>query len=185
MNRDLISYEEFCSDLEKASTGSTLDASRSLRRAGNRYADRTVHSTSIRHSSHRNRVSPRDDFSDVDDVPEPFAHRNVSRWYTREASPKQRREFDNVFESLESFRQSHASDAAANRRGSGGAVPGINLDRIDEFAPKVSDSIRLGGAIGVPSPTRSRYSRYGGNSFSMESPRLGDSVRFVSFNNIS
>lgn len=170
---DLVAYEEFCSDLEKASTGA-LDSSRSLRRSSiAATADRTAFSSSIRRSTQRPRASPRDDYSDIDDAVDTFAAKNVGKWYAREASPKQRREFDNVFESLEQFRQSNAE----TERGRS-SIPRVTAD-FDDFNPKSSESIRLSGAVGfgANSPARNRYSRLGNTSMSMESPRYGDSQR--------
>ena len=171
-------------------------------------ADRTSYSASIRRSLPQHQrglqghtgYSPRDEYSDLDEKQagvvgagtDPFGNRNVGRWYAREASPKQRREFDNVFESLEQFRQSNAAaDPTADRRGStgnygynntgNGIVPRINMSAdFDDFGPKTSDSIRFSASgLGIGGGGN-RYSRYGssghsntGISMSMESPRYG------------
>ena len=181
---ELIAYEVFCGDLEKASTGTVMEASRSMRRSNGRShtADRTAFSSSIRRSTQRVRHSPRDEYSDIDDTADTFNRKNVGKWYAREASPKQRREFDNVFESLEEFRQSNSVDPIAGRRSGSGIVPRINSNDFDDddFGPKVSDSIRLSGtaALGARSPGRNRYSRYGSTSVSMENSQFGDSIRY-------
>lgn len=176
---ELIAYEEFCADLDKASTSSLGDSSRSIRRsaAGLMSADKTTFSSSIRKYSLR---PARDEYSDLDDVPDdPFAPKNVGKWYAREASPKQRRQFDNVFDSLEQFRQSNtAADPIYDHR-TGGAATRYGIADYDDIDPKPTESIRLSGTSGLGGqfPARSRHSRYGAAGASMESPRYGDSTR--------
>lgn len=183
--RELIAYEEFCDDLEKASAG-TLGSSRRHTITG---PERVSYGSSFKKVAgtgaplSRSRGagfkldSVRDDESELDDGA--FAHRNVERWYTREASPKQRREFDNVFDSLQQFKLTNSVDHDFNPRRKG-IVPGVEVVD-DEFGPRTSDSvIRLSGTrSGAHSPGRGRdrYARYGTNSLSYESPRIGESTR--------
>jgi len=101
---------------------------------------------------------------------------NVDRWYSREASPKQRRDFGELYESLRAFKNVHGDGA-----GSGGFGRGsISLDPGSEgpdrdrglYPPKVSDSWSFSRSLPRPPPgSAAAASRYGAASGSREGLR--------------
>lgn len=139
----LVSYEDFCHLLETSARGvGAASAVGGMRGARDSHEDG-----------------------------EALSQANVDRWYAREASPKQRREFSSLYDSLRAFKAAH-SDRGSREFASGsfqGREVPITLDEGSYydggnsgglFPPKPSDSLsfRSSGALRPPLGS-GRYSR--------------------------
>lgn len=92
---------------------------------------------------------------------------NVKTWYMRHASPKQRREFDGVFDSLRQFKESNSVDLSSSTRRSAG----INSGR-GRFDDVEESTIRMDGF-----DRTSRGGRYDGVAESRDSTLRGSRYR--------
>ena len=166
--RFLISYEDFCDDLEKAADISQSRFGTSQR--GRNTLSRSGTPGTIGGSRGRiqRTINRRDDYTEVDEPEPAFDSRNVERWYSRAASPKQRREFNSVYDSLKQFKDSNSIDVDPGNnwdhsRRIGTLAPRISVDdftpRDDDYTsgPKPSDSVIKVGGLSAYSPARTRY----------------------------
>jgi hypothetical protein len=147
----LISYEDFCGDLELAATSSEGGASRK----GNRVTD------ALNRASNQRSSRVEDDDSAVDDA---LSANNVKTWYTRHASPKQRRDFDGVFDSLRQFKESNSVDLSSySRRINGSYTERGDVDestiRMNAF-DRTATGKRYGNSVTDSQDSTLRGSRY-------------------------
>jgi hypothetical protein len=97
-----------------------------------------------------------------DDVDATLASNNVEKWLRAGASPKQRKEFDEIFDSLQRFKLQQSSVANGFRDFPNNLEDGSYIP-----APKVSESISLRGSNNRP-PLSATSNRYNSNSASWD-----------------
>lgn len=129
-NPQLVCYDDFCSVLDSESRA--LASKNGINGGG-----------SLRGS----RSAP--DYDSGGDS-SALAPSNVDRWYSQEASPKQRKEFSNLYDSLRAFKSAQNDDHV---RGSMSLDPGSDGPGL--FPPRVSDSLSFTRSL--PYPPASRY----------------------------
>jgi hypothetical protein len=151
----LISYEDFCGDVELAAASTEGGVSR----RGNRVADALNRASTQRFSR-----AEEDADSAVDDA---LSANNVKTWYTRHASPKQRREFDGVFDSLRQFKESNSVDLSSyGRRINGSNTERGRFDDVEESTirmnafDRASIGKRYGNSVSDSQDSTLRGSRY-------------------------
>lgn len=152
-DRSLVCYEDFCKAIESVDDRLDLGSTRKTK--------------SFVYGSGFDglRSSARYEEDDVDTA---LSQPNIEKWLKVEASPKQRREFSNVYESLMRFKSAH-SDPRGMRDYIADREEGSEMD-YNLTGPKLTDSISFGRSrppIGV-----SRYSndRSSWNRESIEDP---------------
>lgn len=133
----LVCYEDFCHVAETSARGAGADRATTAAGRGMR---------------------------DAYDDGEALSHSNVDRWFTREASPKQRREFTGLYDTLRAFKAANSDTRGSRDYGSstyGREVP-ITLDEGSFyngpglFPPKVSDSLSFRSSL-PKAPSSGRY----------------------------
>ena len=151
--REMVSYDDFCRVLETANTngpsyGTDFGGSQTPG-GGNGFTTSTPHTQ---------QTNPKLSLS----VDAPLASSNVERWLTHEASPKQKREFNNVYDSLKSFKD----DQTGNVRD----FP-VGLDEGSFDRDRDRDSLR-GSGFGLPPPRLTDSASFGRMSSSYSRPPL-------------
>ena len=119
-----------------------------------------------------------------DDVDTTLASNNVEKWLRTGASPKQRKEFDEIFDSLQRFKLQQSNVASGFRDFPNNLEDGSYIP-----PPKVSESISLRGSGNRPplSATSNRYNNNGttswDNDYTPTSPtrRSNNNARFSSY----
>lgn len=178
----LVCYEDFCDVLEaEARAAGPLgdrdrdrDRERDTRDRGRereRDIDRDRDSSWGVGRGRSSREYDRDRAADWDAEADPaLQSSNVERWFSREASPKQRREFNELYDSLRTFKQGSRGGDRDLDRDRGFARGSVSLDPGSEgpglHPPKVSDSWSFSRSLPrPPSSSAMRYSqRAGGGS---------------------
>lgn len=153
-DKALIVYDDFCRAIESSLDRTLLDTTVFTKSKKGSFVYGSGYD-GLRSSRGNNYNTTTSSSNDYDNSDPNLAPRNVERWLRSDATPKDKRDFSKVYESLQKFKQSQSNiirdfpneleDGTETAIGGG-------------FGPKLSESISLSRSFNRPPLSVSRYS---------------------------